>query len=243
MTEQLYFQDAYLQGCTARIMGVEGQGRESKVLLDRTCLQPNHRDGGDKGVLISAEGMTLPVVRVITDPKHNRIEHLVRSKEPLTVGQGVECRVDWPQRYRLMRKHTGNHLLYGCSKWLLGRSFPALSKTTLGETYTKWLGQAEQVSDTLLAEIFAMAQSIIQEGREVCIETLPRDAALARCGAYYETILPRSAQEIRVVSIEALDADPCIGLHVRNVQEIGGLHFVKVIREGQDLKVYSDIVA
>jgi len=243
MTERVYLQDAYLQECEAQVIAVEDRKQELIVQLSRTCLQPNHRDGGDKGTLIADDATTFPVLNVTLDPRRDAIEHRIRSRIPLAPQQIVRCKVDWKTRNRIMRKHTGNHLLYGCSKYLLKQGYTALSKTTLGDTYTKWIGQASQFTEAQIREVFDMANQIIQEGRAVIIEMLPREAALEKCGRYHEAILPRSAEEIRVVTIEGLDSDPCIGLHVLDVQEIGGLRLVKVEREGDDLKVFSDLVA
>jgi Ser-tRNA(Ala) deacylase AlaX len=58
---------------------------------------------------------------------------------------------------------------------------------------------------------------IIGEGRDVSIETLPRQEALEKCGAYLEAILPHTLAKLRVITIEGLDSNLCIGLHVKNV--------------------------
>lgn len=140
-----------------------------------------------------------------------------------------------------MRKHTANHLIYGCGKLLSRTNFPALSNTTLGDTYTQWIGQANSVDERLIKEVFEMANTIICESRNVVIETLPRQKALEKCGKYLDPILPRSLAELRVVTIENLDSNPCIGLHVRNIKEIKKIKLVKVMREGNDIKIFSDV--
>jgi Ser-tRNA(Ala) deacylase AlaX len=242
MTEQIYLKDAYLTECEATILQVLPLNKRwNAIILDRTCLQPSHRDGGDKGFLVTKEGNIIPIENVVVNRTTGEIEHRSKFHVKISIGTKVKCVVDWKRRYQLMRKHTGNHLLYGCGKLLLGRGFPALSRTTLGDTYTHWFGQAAFVNEDLIKKIFQMANNIIEEGRSVFIETLPRQEALKKCGAYLETIVPRFLKELRVVTIERVDSCPCIGLHVRNVREIHKIKLVKVLKEGSDIKLYSDI--
>jgi Ser-tRNA(Ala) deacylase AlaX len=243
VTQQLYFRDAYLKECESLVVGFEDRGRHLLLELDRTCLQPSHRDGGDKGVLVAEGGERIPVTKVVSDPQRGTISHRVaaRAKASVHLGATLTCELDWATRYPLMRKHTGNHLLYGLAKRLTGRDFPALSKTSLGETYTRWIGQANEIDDALVGEVFRAANGAVADGGEVVIETLAREEALERCGRYHEAYLPRSAAEIRVVTIEGVDSDPCIGLHVRDLSELGELRFARIEREGADLKVYSEM--
>lgn len=245
MTELLYYRDAYLTESESTVVGVEERRRDLMVRLDRTCLQPSHRDGGDKGWLVAGGGERLSVTKVVSDPRLGSIEHKVkvRAERPLAPGDTILCKLDWSVRYPLMRRHTGNHLLYGLGKRLVGRGFPALSKTTLGDTYTKWVGQAGEIGDDLVKEVFRAANGVIEEGREVVVESLPREEALEKCGRYHEAYLPRSAEELRTVTIEGIDSDPCIGLHVRNVEEIGEIRLVRIERDGDDLKVYSEVAS
>lgn len=245
MTELLYYRDAYLTECEGTVVGVEERGKDLMVRLDRTCLQPSHRDGGDKGWFVLGDGRELPVAKVVSDPCLGSIEHRVKARAERAVAPGaaILCKLDWSVRYPLMRRHSGNHLLYGLGKRLVGYGFPALSKTTLGDTYTKWTGQAGEIGEDLVREVFRVANEVIEEGRKVVVESLPREEALEKCGRYHEVYLPRSAEELRVVTIEGIDSDPCIGLHVRDVREIGEIRLVRIEREGEDLKVYSEVAS
>ena len=240
MTEQLYLDNAYIRECDATLLHVFILSKKwIAIILDRTCLQPSHRDGGDAGHLVMEDGDMIQIEKVVNDTHSGRIEHRTRFRGEIPVGKPVKCVVNWDRRYLLMRKHTGNHLLYGCGKLLLGRGFTALSKTTLGDTYTHWIGQAESVDEDTIGEIFRMANEVILEGRKVDVETLSRQEALEKCGKYHEAIIPQALRELRVVTIEELDSNPCIGLHVRNVQEIKNIRLDRVVREKGDLKIYS----
>lgn len=243
MTEQLYYRDAYAKECSSLIVASEEKGRYLLLELDRTCLQPSHRDGGDKGTLVAEDGTRVPVTKVVSDPQQGRISHRVaaRAKASLHLCSAIGCELDWATRYPLMRKHTGNHLLYGLAKRLSGRAFPALSKTSLGETYTRWMGQADEFDDILVAEVLREANAAVARGGQVTTETWPREEALEMCGRYHEEYLPRSASKIRAVTIEGVDSDPCIGLHVRDLQELGELRLARIERDGEDLKVYSEM--
>jgi Ser-tRNA(Ala) deacylase AlaX len=239
MTEQLFMCDAYLRECTAQVLDVGASGKQQTIFLDQTVLQPSHRDGGDRGEIVLENGTSLPIGTVVLESEGRRIEHRTKVRDAVRVGGRAQCRVDWMSRYTLMRKHTANHILYGCAKALLKAAFPALSKTTLGDTYTCWIGQSARASDDLIAAVVEMSNALIGEDRPVIIETLPRAAALQKCGQYHEAILPKFAEELRVVTIDGLDSDPCRGLHVQQIGEVERVVLARVERDGNDVKVFS----
>lgn len=241
MTEQLYLLDAYQKECEAKVVRKTTTGKKASIVLDRTILQPSHRDGGDRGHLVLEDDTSLYVPSVVMDRATGDIEHRSKTKLDILPDSAITCRLDWDHRYLLMRKHTGNHLLYGCAKHLAKRGFPALSKTSVGETYTCWIGEASAVDQGFIDAVFEMANALIAEEREVLIETLPRAAALEKCGGYHESVLPQSVDELRIVEIESLDSDPCIGLHVQNIKEIHGLDFLRIVREADNIKVFSEV--
>lgn len=78
------------------------------VVLDSTALYP--RGGGlvsDVGVMKSDVGESRVVEVVFGD---DGVIHRVEGRAP-TSGSVIECVLDWDRRYRLMRMHTGLHVL------------------------------------------------------------------------------------------------------------------------------------
>jgi alanyl-tRNA synthetase len=138
-----------------------------------------------------------------------------------------------------MRQHTANHLLYAAAKVLLGTGFPALSKTSVTETYTHWMGQAGLVDDDFVADLAAAVNGLVREDRSVVAEELPRAEAIRRAGEYNNDVIPGTVDTVRVITIENLDSDPCIGLHVARLGEIGDIEIVDVQRIDDDVRVLS----
>ena len=109
MTEQLYRTDAYLRDCTARVLAVNERGG---IVLDRTVFyaaaggQP-----GDKG-MIETEGGRCPIATTVYDADKATIVHVPAEGAALpSPGQTVRAVLDWETRAKLMRMHTGLHLL------------------------------------------------------------------------------------------------------------------------------------
>ena len=116
MTEQLYRADAYLRDCTARVLAVNERGG---IVLDRTVFyaaaggQP-----GDKGALEIEGGGTCPIATTVYDADKTTIVHVPpRARALPQPGQTVRAVLDWDTRSRLMRMHTGLHLLCALVKF------------------------------------------------------------------------------------------------------------------------------
>ena len=242
MTKQLYMDDPYLRECTATIEKVEQTAKKVTLWLDRTVFQPSQRDGGDRGHLNLAGGGSIYIGTVVEDRVHQTIEHRGKHSGAVSIGEEISCRLDWEARYTIMRRHSASHLLYGCGQQLLDEIFPALSKTAVTSSYTRWLGQAGKVDGIFLDKLFRRANAMIAEGRPIHTEALERRAALDRLGPLFEPIVPASAASLRLVTIEGLHPDPCIGLHVRNLREIGELAIESIEREGDDVKIFPRLV-
>jgi Ser-tRNA(Ala) deacylase AlaX len=238
-TRKLFLDDAYARTAEATVVEVRHEGKKTTVVLDQTLLQPSHRDGGDRGTLAFEGGREVYVGTVAQSHHHDLLEHRIKGKHDIAPGARVAMTVDWEHRYQLMRQHTANHLLYATAKVLLGSGFPAVSKTSVAETYTHWMGQGGAVDDDFIAELGVAVNNLVGEDRAVVAEELPRAEAIRRAGEYTADIIPGTVDTVRVVTIENLDADPCIGLHVARLGEIGEIEIVDVQRVDDDVRVLS----
>ena len=133
----------------------------------------------------------------------------------------VTCNIDWPKRFLMMRRHTAAHLLDYCLATLTG---------TRVETTDSWLGDDPYVgyggsapSNLDLDRLQELANSLIQRGLNVQVETLDRDDA-ERLIADAPNIarLPKS-EKLRIVTIEGQLPIPCGGTHVQNLNEVRAL--------------------
>jgi Ser-tRNA(Ala) deacylase AlaX len=138
----------------------------------------------------------------------------------------VTCKIDWSNRFLMMRRHTAAHMVDYCLAVLTG---------TRVETTDSWLGDDPYVgyggpapSDLDLERLQEIAKGFIQQGLNVEIKTLDRvDAERLIADAPNIARLPKS-ERLRIVTIEGQLPIPCGGTHVRNLKEIGALEVRRI---------------
>lgn len=84
------------------------------MVLDRTVFYAaSGEQPGDSGHLQCGNGSALAVTTAThTDGDKTRIVHIAADGKPLpAIGEVATARLDWEQRYRLMRMHSALHLL------------------------------------------------------------------------------------------------------------------------------------
>src|SRR5918992_3217685 len=103
MAELLFRDDAYLRGCEATVVAVNGDAVE----LNRTVFYPlGGGQAGDTG--------RLGPWRVLDTRKGSGGDSVLHILEPGAApapGTRLEIQIDWERRHRLMRLHTALHLL------------------------------------------------------------------------------------------------------------------------------------
>ena len=202
MTERLYYNDSYLTGFQANVIGV---GLETThVYLDRTAFYPS--SGGqpcDHGVLGG---------RAVIDAvdEEDRILHVVA--QPLEHTGELTGTVNWARRFDHMQQHSGQHLLSAVLHELF--NIATVSFHLGAETCTIDIAaSALQPEQIVAAE--ERANALIFENRPVRVEY----------GQSAEDLGLRKATQregtIRVVTIDGLDRIACGGTHVRATGEIG----------------------
>ena len=105
MTKKLYDLDSHRRDFTAAVLRCDADGERYAVVLDQTLFFP---EGGgqpaDTGVLGGAR-----VLDVQITPE--AIVHYTDA--PLMPGTQVRGEIDWPQRFRRMQGHSGEHIISG----------------------------------------------------------------------------------------------------------------------------------
>ena len=105
MTKKLYDLDSHLRDFSATVLRCAPDGERYAVVLDQTLFFP---EGGgqpaDTGVLGGAR-----VLDVQITPE--AIVHYTDA--PLMPGTQVRGEIDWPQRFRCMQGHSGEHIISG----------------------------------------------------------------------------------------------------------------------------------
>jgi len=218
MTELLFHIDAYLQEFDGNVVAVDGE----RVALDRTALYA--RSGGqpsDFGVL-QVNGQEY---RVLDSKKQGDDVWHQLDRAGLNVGDAVHGKVDWERRHKLMRTHTGLHILCGVIFRDYGASVTGGDMEPLAARmdfeFDRMSGEfAHEVEERINAEVAA--------AREVRSKILPRDEAFQIPDLIRTKInlLPPGIERVRVVEIVGLDLQADGGTHVSNTRDVGTIRVV-----------------
>lgn len=227
-TELLFRDDAYLQSCEAKVIGLTEKDGVAGVVLDRTVFYATGGgQPGDAGVLV-AGGRDLPVVTAAYGADKQDVVHvLAPGTAPPAVGDTVTARLDWPQRHKRMRMHTGLHLLsvvlpfpvtggsVGAEEGRLDFDIPesGLDKDELTERLNALIDRQAAVTERWISD----AELEANPGLVKTMSVKP----------------PMGTGRVRLVEIAGLDLQPCGGTHVRATSEIGRLAVSAIEKKGK----------
>jgi len=225
MTDLLYLFDSNIEEFEATVTAISGV----QVALDRTSFYPG--GGGqpcDHGRLAAGD-QTWRVTQVKSEGLF--VWHTLEGSRQPIVGQALQGKIDWERRHKLMRTHTAMHILCG----VVWRDYGA--KVT-GGNMQLLRGRMDFEFETMRAELVREIEQNINEevafGRQVSVNTLPREEAL-RIPDLIRTkinLLPDGITEVRTVEIEGLDLQADGGTHVSNTSEVGRIRVVDYKSKG-----------
>lgn len=232
MTEELFRQDAYLRETPATVVAVGAQG----VVLDRTVFYPlGGGQAGDAGVLVLADGSALRIAdtRKLKDDEGKPLPGIGHVPAPgqetlladLRPGTAVVARIEWERRHKLMRFHTGTHLLCHLVPQLVNGCSITPEYARLDFNMTDPLDKDALTEG--IARLVAAAHAV--EVGAITDEELDANPALVKSMSVQP---PRGTGRIRTIRIGGLDApidfQPCGGTHVASTAEIGGVVVTKI---------------
>lgn len=136
-------------------------------------------------------------------------KHFLRDHN-LKVGDKVTVTIDWPNRYYLMKAHTGEHLFYQCLNRVRQVSVDKINLTA--DECSLFISGVASFDDLLKAQL--MCNDLISKGMAVT-SSLENDLSGVRIKSN------RVKGDVIVVRIGDFDASACTGTHVRDISEIG----------------------
>lgn len=222
-TKKLYDADAYATVFEAEILQVEPVKTGLCLILDKTLFFPE--EGGqncDKGRLTLAGREC--VVSYVGLEKRDGVEvicHYVECDESaFSIGDKVQGKIDWADRYDKMQNHSGEHILSGIIHNEFG--FDNVGFHLNDELFTMDFNGV--VTKGQLDFLEKRANEIVMENVAIYGEYLPDDELAA--------LEYRSKKEIegaiRIVTIEGYDKCACCAPHVKSTIEVGVIKIVKV---------------
>ena len=211
-------------------------GEEAEVVLDRTTIYSE--SGGqiaDTGGLYDND-MSLQVaeVRGAYYPVAGLIAHRIVAKEDLVVGDRVATVADAARRARIMRNHTGTHLMNAALRNILGTHLKQAGSLNAPDHLRFDFSHFAQLAPEELQEIEQQVNEEILRDLPLHTDIMNIDDALASGAlAFFGDKYPE--QNVRVVTIGDAayprgfySKELCGGTHVARTGEIG---LLKIWRE------------
>ena len=209
-------------------------GETGEVVLDRTVIYAE--SGGqmaDTGSFYdNSESLQLAEVSGAFYPVAGLIAHKVRAKETLRVGERVTVLADADRRARIMRNHTGTHLVHAALRNILGNHVKQAGSLNAPERLRFDFSHFAPVGSEELHDIEQQVNEEIRLNTQIETGVMSLEEALnSGALAFFGDKYPES--NVRVVTI----ADPrsphgfyskelCGGTHVGRIGDIGVLKIV-----------------
>ncbi|MCG5460699.1 alanyl-tRNA editing protein [Micromonospora sp. NPDC053740] len=226
-THRLDLADPTLREWTCTVLHSDA---EQGIVLDRSAFYPG--GGGqppDHGVLLWQGVQT----RIVGTRKGDDPYLIPAEGDPLPpVGTAVVGALEDERRTRLMRTHSGLHVLCG----VVFRDFGALvtgNSMEPGEARMDF--NLPEVPPDFKSRIEELVNAEVAADRSVATRVLPRTEALALPDIIrtQSNLIPPDEQEVRIVDIVGLDVQADGGTHVASTAQIGKVQVVKVESKGR----------
>jgi len=222
----LYMDNSYLREFSATVTEINGNA----ITLDKTAFYP--AGGGqpnDLGSIIKGENI-FDVINVTKDSR--QILHHLSSADGLSVGDTVNCIIDWDRRYKLMRMHTAAHIVDA----VLYKEANALATgNQLGTDKSRIDFSLETIDRDQINRFINMANDVVKQALDVKIYYLKREDALKIPGVVkLAKVMPPDVEELRIVEIPGIDLQADGGTQVKNTAEIGEIVLLSIENRGKN---------
>jgi alanyl-tRNA synthetase len=209
-------------------------GESGEVVLDRTAIYAE--SGGqifDIGAFYNdSETLLLAEVSGAYYPVAGLVAHRVTAKEKLRVGDRVAVVADADRRARVMRNHTGTHLVHAALRNILGGHVKQAGSLNAPDRLRFDFSHFAPVDSDELRDIEQQVNEEIRLNTEIETNVTTLDDALASGAlAFFGDKYPE--HNVRVVTIPDPHAprgfyskELCGGTHVKRIGDIGVLKIV-----------------
>jgi misacylated tRNA(Ala) deacylase len=222
----LFREDAYLEECSARVLGVTERG----IVLDRTVFYATSGgQPGDRGILRRDDGAEIPIATAAyADPAKRVVAHDPPAGTILpAIGDELAAKIDWDVRYRRMRMHTALHLLSAVLPYPVTGGSVGEDESRLDFDIPEAGLDKEEITGKL-AEMIAADAPITT--RWITDAELEANPGLVKTMSVKP---PMGTGRVRLVEIEGFDLQPCGGTHVRRTSEIGAVRVTQIEKKGK----------
>jgi len=210
-------------------------GESGEVVLDRTTIYAE--SGGQihdvGGFYDASETQQLAAVTGAYYPVAGLVAHRVTANETLRVGDRVTVVADAERRARVMRNHSGTHLVHAALRNILGTHVKQAGSLNAPDRLRFDFSHFAPVAAEELRDIEQQVNDQIRSNAEIETSVTSLDEALASGAlAFFGDKYPE--HNVRVVTIPDARAprgfyskELCGGTHVKGVGDIGVLKIVQ----------------
>ena len=219
-TKALYFEHYDLVHFKSFVLKVFERDKRFFVVLDSTAFYPT--SGGQMNDLGTING-----VEVLDVFKQGSvIIHELQSIN-FSVGDKVECVIDFDRRMQLAQHHTATHILTGSAVRVLGSHVWQAGASKTLEKSRLDITHYEQLSFDEIKKIESLANEVVSQNRPIYKSLMKRNVAEAEYGVriYQGGAVP--GKELRIVNILDFDVEACGGTHLDVTGDVGR---IKILR-------------
>lgn len=217
-TIKLYDADSHMRSFTARVISCTKEGEIYDILLDRTAFFPE--GGGQTSDTGRIGEIPIADVRIEDGVIHHYSSPC--SALPPHVGEECECALDFEERFRKMQHHSGEHIVSGIVHSLFGYDNVGfhLGSDVVTMDFNGSFSREE------LRNVELLANRAVCENRRVTAE-YPSRERLAEMS--YRSKLDLK-DDVRIVTIDGIDACACCAPHVSATGEIGMIKLCDAVK-------------
>lgn len=220
-TIKLYDIDSHLSVFTAQVISCEADGDSWLTVLDRTAFFPE--GGGQKSDTGVIDGIKVTDVQI----ENGIIYH--RTEAPVEVNKSAECSIDWDTRFSRMQNHSGEHIVSGIAHSLYGCKNVGFH---LGDEVT--IDFDRGLDESQIKNIEVLANKAVYKNLKITTE-YPDSETLSKLD--YRSKLDLT-EDVRIVTIEGIDACACCAPHVSLTGEIGIIKVLSFMRHRGGVRLF-----
>ena len=226
MTTDIFREDSYLASLPAIVTSIDSSGA---LVLDKTVFYPSGGgQPGDVGNFIREDGSVASIGNTVYAADGQTILHVLGEKAaPFRPGERIQAQIDWGRRFKLMRAHTGLHLLCAIVPFPVTGGQIGEAQGRLDFDMPDGAPDRDELTEKLNALIEANHKV---SHRYISEEQLDQNPQLVRT---MKVQPPRGRGRVRLVEIKGVDLQPCGGTHVATTGEIRRAMVTKIEKKGE----------
>ena len=216
-----YYETFLFEG-KATVKSIEKKDSFLLIELDDTIFFPG--GGGqpcDLGI-IKTDDFEGEVVNVYRE--NDKIIHEVKPKGTLKEKDTVTLKIDEDRRIKLVRMHTGEHVLFKALEKIFGKV--TLKKIDLDENESSLFINTEKITWEGLFKAEELVNKIIEEDKPMIEKQYTKEEAI-KLGKLRIKPEKIKSDTVRVVEVEDFDWSACTGIHAKTTGFVGNLLITK----------------